>query len=128
MTSDPNINFTGCEVMYFLLSQIPECRSTLDKIDKSLLTNKGTNNPDLSITIDRNPAIIGDEVVYPLTRVIDPWRTTLRYDYYNEPHPPVFPPTAAQIRSMRNSRRTFPVVISAGPDKVFDTIDDIKSK
>ncbi len=121
-------NYSGCEVMYFLLSQIPECRTTLDKIDKSLITNKGTNNQDLSIIIDRNPAIIGDEEVYPLIRVIDPWKTTLRYDYYYEPHPPVFPPPPAQINNMIKSRRTFPVVISAGPDRIFGTSDDIRSK
>jgi prepilin-type N-terminal cleavage/methylation domain-containing protein len=119
MTAEPNTTFTGCEVMYFLLSQVPECRTTLDKIDKSLLTNKGTNNQDLSITIDRNPAIIGDEVIYPLIRVIDPWKTTLRYDYYDE---------TLNLNGMKKSRRTFPVIISAGPDRIFGTSDDVKNR
>lgn len=118
-------NYSGCEVMYFLLNQVPECRSTLDKIDKSLITNKGSNNQDMSIRIAFPDTSFKD---YPLLRVIDPWGITLRYDYYNEPHPPVFPPPAAQIRSMIDSRRTFPVVISAGPDRIFGTSDDIRSK
>jgi len=112
MTPDPCTGFTGCEVMYFLLSQVPECRTTLDRIDKSLITNKGSNNQDMNVTVGSN--------TYLLIRVVDPWGMTLRYDYYDE--------TALSIDDMRDSRRTFPVVISAGPDKNFGTIDDITSK
>jgi len=104
--------YSGCEVMYFLLSQIPECKTTLDKIDKSLTTSKGSNNQNMNITVGGQ--------IYPLLRIIDPWGTTLRYDYYDE--------TAATLSKMIDSRRTFPVVISAGPDKVFNTIDDIRSR
>jgi len=103
-------DYSGCEVMYFLLSQIPECRTTLDKIDKSLITCKGSNNQNMSITVGGQ--------IYPLLRIIDPWGTTLLYDYYDET---VNPPNP-------KSRRTFPVVMSAGPDRIFGTNDDIKSK
>jgi prepilin-type N-terminal cleavage/methylation domain-containing protein len=113
MTAEPDTTFTGCEVMYFLLSQVPECRTTLDKIDKSLITNKGSNNQGMTITIGITPP-------YPLLRIIDPWGTTLRYDYYEE--------TATTLSKMIKSRRTFPVIISAGPDRIFGTSDDIKSK
>jgi prepilin-type N-terminal cleavage/methylation domain-containing protein len=116
MTPDPNINFTGCEVMYFLLSQVPECRTTLDKIDKSLITNKGSNNQSMSIRITFPDTSFKD---YPLLRIIDPWKTTLRYDYYDE---------TLNLNGMKKSRRTFPVIISAGPDKVFNTSDDIRSR
>ena len=38
--------FSGSEALYFILSQVPDCRVTLNKIDKSLLTDKGTDgNP-----------------------------------------------------------------------------------
>jgi type II secretory pathway pseudopilin PulG len=120
MTPEPNTTFTGCEVMYFLLSRIPECRSTLDKIDKSLITSKGTNGQPISITIG---GVGGNS--YPLMRVIDPWKTTLRYDYYDERPLPL---TKTQFNNMLESRRTFPVVISAGPDRIFGTSDDVKNR
>ncbi len=116
ITPDPNISFMGCEVMYFLLGQVPECRGTLDKIDKSLITNKGSNNQDMTIRITFPDTSFRD---YPLLRVIDPWKTTLRYDYYGETLNP---------SEMINSRRTFPIIISAGPDGIFDTADDITSR
>ncbi len=105
--ADLNINFSGSEVLYLLLSRVPESRTTLDKIDKSLIIPNGS--------VD----IAG--VSYPLQRIIDPWGTTLRYDYYNNE-------TAINIDEMKNSRKTFPVITSAGPDKQFGTIDDIRSK
>ena len=37
-------SFSSSEALYFILSQVPDCRTTLDKIDKSLLTNKGIDN------------------------------------------------------------------------------------
>jgi len=111
---DPN--FSGSEAMYFFLSKVPESRQTLAKIDRSLITNKDYNKQDMSITIDKNPAVIGDEEVYPLMRVIDPWGKTLRYDYYDE------------ISPNPDSKKTFPVLTSAGPDGIFDTADDISNR
>jgi len=106
--NDPNLS--GCEVLYFLLSQVPASRETLDKIDKSLLTDRDTdiNRNEMKITVNSRD--------FPLLRVVDPWGDTLRYDYYNE--------TTADP----DSKRTFPVIISAGPDKIFGTMDDITSK
>jgi len=108
-THEPD--YSGCEVMYFLLSQLPECRTTLDKIDKSLITSKGSNNQGMTITIGGQ--------IYPLLRIIDPWGTTLRYDYYDE---------TFNLNGMKKSRRTFPVIISAGPDRIFGTSDDVKNR
>jgi prepilin-type N-terminal cleavage/methylation domain-containing protein len=113
-TNDPC--YSGCEAMYFFLNQVPECRLTLAKIDKKLVTNIGLDGGSMIITIT------ADGQIYPLYRVVDPWGTTLRYSYYNngeegptsEPQP--------------DSPRTFPVITSAGPDKIFGTADDIASR
>jgi prepilin-type N-terminal cleavage/methylation domain-containing protein len=115
--TEPNINFSGSEVLYLLLSKIPASRATLEKIDRSLV------KPNGSVTIAGETS--------PLIRIVDPWGTTLRYDYCNE-EPPLPGETAKartdRIGRMWDSRRTFPVVISAGPDRIFGTSDDIRSK
>ena len=99
-----------CEAMYFFLSRVPESRQTLDRIDKSLITNQ----PDIAVSVDGDPN-------QPLLRVIDPWGETLRYSYYeNDQEDSNEPPIA--------SPRTFPIITSAGPDKEFGSTDDIVSR
>jgi prepilin-type N-terminal cleavage/methylation domain-containing protein len=110
-------SYSGCEVLYLFLSQVSECRKTLDKIDESLITNLGVDKQPLNITVTY---LSGSVKVYSMFRIIDPWGTTLRYDYYNELEPdPV-------IR--QRGKKTFPVITSAGPDKQFGTPDDISSR
>lgn len=107
--------YSGCEAMYFFLSRVPECRLTLDKIDKKLVTNLGLDGGSMIITT------AGGQI-YPLFRVLDPWNKTLRYSYYdngNEGSTSEPPP---------GSPMTFPVITSAGPDKIFGTADDIVSR
>lgn len=108
-----DIRYSGSEALYFLLTQVPECRKTLDKIDESLLTNLGSNKQprDISVTFSG-----GVPKVYPLLRVIDPWGTTLKYDYYDE------------VTLNPRSKRVFPVITSAGPDRKFGNTDDISSR
>jgi len=107
ITSDHNdTDYSGSEALYFFLSKVPESRRTLDKIDGSLIISDGI------ITID------GKE--YPLLRIIDPWDKTLQYDYYEE--------DAGTFKKMKESKRTFPVITSVGPDGIFATNDDIKSR
>ena len=121
-TYDPN--FSGSEALYFILRQVPDCRATLDKIDKSLLTNKDANGNLVTITIGASP-------VLPFTRIIDPWGTTLRYDYYPEyaDYHLAYPSNTWQdyIGYRNSAKKTFPVITSAGPDKQFDTTDDISN-
>jgi len=101
-THDPD--YSGIEALYFFLSRVPESRKTLAKIDSSLIISDGI--------------IEVDEKRYPLLRIIDPWGETLRYDYYDEDDLPLDPDEA----------RNFPVIISAGPDRIFGTDDDITSR
>jgi len=104
--------YSGCEAMYYLLSSVPACRETLDKIDKSLVTGKGKNNNYMTITIGGRKR--------DLLRIIDPWGKTLNYDYYDE--------WETKVVLRYEGRKTFPVITSAGPDGIFGTMDDIKSK
>jgi prepilin-type N-terminal cleavage/methylation domain-containing protein len=108
-------SYSGCEVMYLFLSQVSECRKTLDKIDESLITNLGVDKQPLNITVTYPSGSVKN---YSMFRIIDPWGTTLKYDYYNEV---LIPPDPRQ-------KRTFPVITSAGPDKQFGTTDDISSR
>jgi hypothetical protein len=87
----------------------------LDKIDESLITNLDSNKQPRNISITYPSGVLKD---YPLSRIIDPWGTTLKYDYYYEV---LIPPDPRQ-------KRTFPVITSAGPDKQFGTADDISSR
>ncbi|MGD0597212.1 MAG: type II secretion system protein [Sedimentisphaerales bacterium] len=120
---DPS--FSGSAAMYFILSQVPDCRATLDKIDKSLLTNNSNDRPPvpISITVTSGAIVITS---LPFTRIIDPWGTPLRYDYY--PDFADYVGTWTNYLDYRNSaKKTFPVITSAGPDKQFDTADDISN-
>jgi len=105
--------YSASEVLYFFLSRVPESRKTLEKIDGSLITNLSDLGAAIEISIDDGP-------FSPLLRIVDPWGTTLRYDYYNEMEPnPIL---------RQKGRKTFPVIISAGPDGRFNTADDMSNR
>jgi prepilin-type N-terminal cleavage/methylation domain-containing protein len=109
-------NNSGCEALYFLLSGVPDSRETLDKIDKSLVTCKGENGQDITVTVNGEPS--------PLYRIIDPWGITLRYSYYRN----TIRETLPSAEPEQGSPRAFPVITSAGPDKEFGTADDITGR
>lgn len=112
---DLNPEFSAGEGLYFILSQVPECRKTLDRIDESLITNLGdvTNKQPRIITITYQS---GSTKEYPLFRIIDPWGTTLQYKYYDN------------MTLDPRSKLTFPLITSAGPDKKLGNTDDISSR
>lgn len=114
-----DLNYSGISVMHLLLSQLTECKKTLEKIDKSLVTNEYSGG-SLNVSI-----AIGDTTSFPFYRIVDPWKTPLMYDYYNEN---LHPTTPTGFDNMKNSRKNFPVLISAGPDRRFGTSDDIRSR
>ena len=94
---DPNNS--GIESMYFFLNRTVETKKTLEKIDRSLLTYKNSSGTELIIDVDGKK--------YPLIRVTDAWETALRYEY-----------------DTSGTKRTFPLITSAGPDKDFNLTDD----
>lgn len=105
-------NNSGSEVLYFFLRELPTSRQTLEKIDDSLITNLGSNKQSMNIIINGRTR--------PLLRIIDAWGISLRYDYYNEL---ILDPI------LRNKgKKNFPVITSAGPDRIFRTGDDITSR
>ena len=123
-----DLYFSGSEALYFILSQVPDCQATLNKIDKSLLTNKGTDKvTDIIITIPSSTTTTD----LPFTRIVDPWGTTLRYDYYPEYADYIIAYPGGDwphyITYRNSAKKTFPVITSAGPDKQFDTTDDISN-
>ena len=105
--------YSGSEALYLFLSRVPECRQTLNKIDGSLITNLGSDKLPMTITIDNRD--------YPLLRIVDPRGTTLLYDYYNHEWAPT-------LLDMELSKRNFPLIISAGPDRKPDTGDDMTNR
>lgn len=105
--------YSGCEVMYFLLFQVPEVRATLEKINPAFVTNKNEEGKVVTIALNNGAPV-------SLLRVVDPWGTTLRYDYYDVSTPDLTPLAA--------TKKTFPALVSAGPDRVFGTGDDISNK
>ena len=109
-----DLNYSGSEVLYFFLSRVPANKEILNRIGKKLITNIGRGGQAMNITI----GIVPNDRTYPLYRFVDAWGTTLRYDYYDE---------WAAIATRNEGKRSFPLIISAGPDKVFDTVDDIKN-
>jgi len=125
---DPN--YSGDEVMYLLLSMVPTSRQTLEKIDRKLVTSLGLDGKPMKITIYGSEADMGK--VYPLFRVVDPWGVALRYDSYQDwddyhiDHPSST--WGDYIAYIKDNRRHFPLVTSAGPDRKFDTTDDITSR
>ena len=121
-----DLYFSGSEALYFILSQVPDCRTTLDKIDKSLLTNDSNDRPPMPLTINLTSGTTTTKL--PFTRIIDPWGKTLRYDYYPDYADYVLAyPTGNYLNYRNSAKKTFPVITSAGPDGQFDTADDISN-
>jgi prepilin-type N-terminal cleavage/methylation domain-containing protein len=120
---DHEDDYSGSEALYFFLNRVPTCRETLDKIYrpdkggivKPLITNKDAKGVSMSIEVG---GVDGE--VYPLLRVVDPWGRTLRYDYYDE--------NDNDFDDREKSKRTFPLVTSAGRDGIFGNSDDITNR
>jgi type II secretory pathway pseudopilin PulG len=108
-------DYSGSAGLYFFLSQVPECRKVLDRIDVSLVTNEDDNGDKLQINVDGQR--------YPFNRIIDPWGETIRYSYYRNKEAETLPTSEPEM----DDARTFPLLTSSGPDGEFNTPDDIKS-
>lgn len=112
---DADNSYAGCGVMYFFLNRQPESREVLKNIDKSVITNKNENNEGIYIQVN-------NEDPQPFYWVVDAWGEPLRYDYYiNDVE---YSGYTVDTEECWESRRSFPQVISAGPDGKFDTEED----
>jgi hypothetical protein len=118
-------NFSSIEVLYYYLNRVPASRKILEKLSPKVVTAKAehlvggkvqTVRPDdPNLVIDIGPA--GNTTTVNLFRVVDSWQTPLRY---------------SQVRPLVGGKylqtTNFPLIESAGPDKIFHTQDDITSK
>ena len=97
------ISSASSAALFYFLDKDPSSRSIVSAVDNSLITNKDADGQDITMEI---PAGSGNSVDLP--RYIDAWGLSIRYVYL--------------------SGTAFPMLTSAGPDRVFDTPDDITSK
>lgn len=110
-TYDPAYSCSA--VLFYFLDVIPPSREIMSKIQFSLLPGVGTDNQDIVLTING--------IRYRMRRIVDPWGTPLRYDYYDERE-------AFTNEKRMKTKRSFPLITSAGPDRVFGTADDITNR
>jgi len=106
-------DYAVSECLYYFLYQCPTSRRIVDTIADSQKT---------ALDSDRNPRqakynrVANQEVTITLIRLIDPWGSPFRYEFCR--------PTATypSVPTM-----SFPRITSAGPDRKFDTTDDLRS-
>jgi len=94
------VSTASSAALFYFLDKDPVSRGIASAVSNTLITNKDTAGVAIKITIGGVP--------YDLPRYIDPWGTSIRYVYL--------------------AGTAFPTLTSAGPDKVFDTPDDVTSK
>ena len=99
ITGDHNDLCASSEALYYFLHKTPVSRKIINELSDRLIAGKGDDGLALEIVIDPD--------VLPLMRFIDSWKMPLRYTYEQDDN--------------------FPLIVSAGPDRKFDTRDDIKS-
>ncbi len=91
------------EILYFMLDQVPDCQRYLAKISEEFKTNE--DNDSLIVHQGSDPS---KDMLVPLIEVNDAWQRPIRYETFS-------------------SGEDFPELISAGPDGLFNTADDIIS-
>ena len=91
--------------LYYYLSRTPSSSVIIDTLTDGLIDNKDLAGDDLIIEIT-----IGSNLPYEvdLIRFIDPWGNTILYTYVMDDN--------------------FPLIVSAGPDGVMGTDDDMDSR
>lgn len=92
--------YCSSEALYYYLSNTPSSRQIIETLTDRLISSKDSAGVALQIDISGK--------VIDLIRFIDPWGNSIRYTYL--------------------TGGNFPLVVSAGPDGVLNTADDINSK
>jgi hypothetical protein len=96
--------YASSEALFYFLYKSPNSQKIIQTIIDTQISNKGSDNKPLMIEVPT-----GSITPIDLVRFIDPWGTALRYTY--------------------TPGDTFPVIESAGADKVFATTgDNVTSK
>ncbi|NLH18154.1 MAG: type II secretion system protein [Phycisphaerae bacterium] len=103
-SSVENNNAVG-ECLYYFLNKLSASRRMIDTIADSQKTSFDTNGKPRQANYTN---ATGQEVTIVLIRLMDPWNSTLRYEF-------------------TPGTMSFPRITSAGPDRTFDTPDDLRS-
>lgn len=93
--------FWSSETLCYFLKKVPQSKSILESLAERMLSSRDPAGTNLQIEIPTGGT------TYDWVRFVDAWGTSLNYVY--------------------QAGDTFPVIISAGPDKKFGTEDDLKS-
>jgi prepilin-type N-terminal cleavage/methylation domain-containing protein len=102
LTDDTGTVFWRSETAFYFLEKVPQSKAILDGLAERMLSNKDLTGASLQIVI---PA---GGTTYDWVRFVDAWGTSLNYTY--------------------QPGDSFPVITSAGPDKIFGNEDDLKSQ
>lgn len=94
--------YWSSETAFYFLEKVPQSKAILGSLAGRMLSNKDLTGAGLQMVI---PA---GGTTYDWVRFVDAWGTSLNYEYQNGD--------------------SFPVITSAGPDRVFGTEDDLKSQ
>jgi len=108
-------SYTGIGIAVYYLNINGMSKQIIGKLNESVLTTITANKSKMGLSID--------SVDYPFYYVADPWKTPLRYS-----RTWVDPTQSRTAANFKGYTKDFPKLESAGPDKKFDTEDDITSK
>ena len=116
------VDAQSVEVLYYYLNRVPQSRAILSKLHDAAISAKAVkldanNKPLASKPTDPTLVItitgVGDVGLF---RVVDTWNMPLRYIRYRDP------------ANLTVENTNFPLLRSAGPDRVFGTADDIVNR
>ncbi len=100
----PKDNYAPNEVLYLILDKHHQTRKLIGSISDIMIDNYDIYGNEMMVFIQEPSGTVSHQ---SLVRFLDAWQMPLRYYCPND--------------------QTFPVITSAGPDKTFDTNDDISS-
>lgn len=100
--AEPPRLFWNSGSLYYFLTRVPQSKVILESLSNQMISNKDSNGTAILIKIP-DTAAAGTDFV----RFVDAWGTSIRYEY---------------------SGSGVPVLTSAGPDKKFNTEDDVVSQ
>ncbi len=101
-------DYAVSECLYYFLNRSQTSRRIIDTISDSQKTAIDLTRTDRQARRAEYTDASGQPVTIPLIRLIDPWNIPLRYEF-----------TPGMM--------SFPRITSAGPDRQFDTTDDLRS-
>ncbi|OHB58225.1 MAG: hypothetical protein A2Y12_02310 [Planctomycetes bacterium GWF2_42_9] len=114
--------FAGSGMLYYSLRRTPSSNKILGKLHDKALSAKNADNPAQDMELEITYGGTMQVYEYPFFYTQDPWNMPLRYSRTWAT------PTLNRTDKDFKFTKDFPKLESAGPDKTFDTEDDITSK